>query len=42
MKRLKGLYEKRNELILEMEELTNKATEEKEALKNLNNQDFQK
>lgn len=29
MKRLKGLYEKRNELILEMEELTNKATEEK-------------
>lgn len=29
MNKLKGLYEKRNELILEMEELTNKATEEK-------------
>ena len=29
MKKLKGLYEKRNDLILEMEELTNKATEEK-------------
>ena len=29
MKKLKGLYEKRNDLILEMEELANKATKEK-------------